>query len=436
MMDDRLVYKNLSINDKGHLTFAGLDVVDLAKGYGTPAYLLDEDVIIENCKTYKSAMEKYFGEGSRPLFASKALSFTGIYRIMEELDMCIDIVSPGELYTAVKAGFDMSKAFFHGSNKTDADIKLGLDEVVGYFIVDNVFELDELDRQCAQRGIKQKILLRITPGIDPHTHEKINTGKVDSKFGAPIETGEAENLLKFALDKKNIEVCGFHCHVGSQVFEIDPFSDAARIMLVYIAEMKEKTGYEAEYLNLGGGFGVKYTSSDPQIDYAERIEKLSIEIKQHCKDLNISQPKILMEPGRSIVGAAGLTIYEVGATKKIEGFKNYASIDGGMTDNIRFSLYGSPYTCVLANKMNEVADFKCTIAGRCCESGDLIQEDVIIPEPTRGDIIAVMTTGAYNYSMASNYNRIPRPPIISIRDGIARVSVRRETYEDLCSLDV
>ncbi len=435
-MDERLIYKNLEVNEQGHLQFAGLDVVDLAREYGTPAYLLDEDTIIENCNTYKSAMVDYFGEGSLPLFASKALCCKGIYRLMSELDMGIDIVSPGELYTAVKSGFDMSKAFYHGSNKTDSDIELGLDSGVGYFIVDNTFELDELDRQCSNRKCVQKILIRVTPGIDPHTHEKINTGKVDSKFGAPIETGEAERLLELALGKDFVEVCGFHCHVGSQVFETEPFSDAARIMLEFISNVKKTHGFETRYLNLGGGFGVKYTPQDPQIDYRERICKLAGEIKQHCIELDIQQPKILMEPGRSIVGAAGLTIYEVGAIKKIEGFKNYVSIDGGMTDNIRYTLYGSPYTCVLANKMNEACDFKCTLAGRCCESGDLIQEDVLMPEPCRGDIVAVMTTGAYNYSMASNYNRVPRPPIIAIRKQESRVMVERETLSDLCRLDV
>lgn len=430
-----MLHDNLSINDAGHLTFAGLDTVDLAHEFGTPAYIVDENKIIENVKTYQEAMTKYFGEGSFPLFASKSLSYTDIYRLMSELDMAIDIVSPGELYTAVNAGFDMSKAFFHGSNKTDDDIALGLEKGVGYFIVDNVFELEELSRQAKAKGVTQKILMRVTPGIDPHTQEKINTGRVDSKFGAPIETGVAEDLFNKVMATENVELHGFHSHIGSQIFETQAFSDAAEIMLNFIGMLKDKYDFETEYLNLGGGFGVRYVESDPQIDYAERIEKLAGEIAAHCKELGVAQPKILMEPGRSIVAAAGLTLYTVGATKEIEGFKNYASIDGGMTDNPRYALYQSAYTVYLANKMNEEADFTCTIAGRCCESGDLIQEGVTIPKPTRGDIIAVAVTGAYNYSMASNYNRVPRPPIIAIRDGKARVSVRRETYADLCALD-
>lgn len=430
-----MLHKNLNINEKGHLEFAGVDTTVIAKEYGTPAYLIDENMVLENFKTYQNAMKTHMGEESKPLFASKALSYTGIYRLISEVGGCIDIVSPGELYTAVNAGFDMSNAFFHGSNKTNADIAYGLKEGVGYFIVDNVFELEEISKQAKDLGITQKILLRVTPGIDPHTHAKINTGKVDSKFGAPIETGMAEKLFCKVMETPNVSLEGFHSHIGSQIFEIEPFSDAARIMLEFVAMLHDKYGFDTNYLNLGGGFGVQYTKDDPQIDYAERIEKLSAEIKEHCRDFGIKQPNILMEPGRSIVAAAGLTIYEIGATKEIEGFKNYASVDGGMTDNPRYALYQSPYTCVLANKMNEKCDFVCTIAGRCCESGDLIQEDVAIPKPSRGDILAVLCTGAYNYSMASNYNRIPRPPIIAIRDGKARIAVRRETYADLCSLD-
>ena len=430
-----MLHNNLDVNEAGHLTFAELDAIELAKRFGTPAYLVDENMILENITTYQKAMREFFGDGSKPLFASKALSYCDIYRLMSEVDACIDVVSPGELFTADKTGFNMENAFFHGSNKTDDDIALGLEKGVGFFIVDNVFELEEISKQAGKKGITQKILLRVTPGIDPHTHAKINTGKVDSKFGAPIETGMAEKLFLKVMETPNVHLRGFHSHIGSQIFETGPFSDAARIMLEFIAMLKDKHNFETEYLNLGGGFGVRYTESDPQIDYAERIQKLAGEIKGHCQDFGIKQPKILMEPGRSIVAAAGCTIYEIGATKEIEGFKNYASVDGGMTDNPRFALYQSPYTCLLANKMNEVSDFTCTIAGRCCESGDLIQEDVTIPKPTRGDILAVLCTGAYNYSMASNYNRVPRPPIIAIRDGQARESVRRETYADLCALD-
>lgn len=431
-----MLHNNIGINKNGHLTFAGLDTTELASEYKTPLYLLDEDKIRENCRIYVNAMKEYFGGDSGPLFASKALSFTGIYKIMEEEGMRCDIVSPGELYTAANAGFPLERGFFHGSNKTDEDIEYAMNENIGYFIADNMCELKEINRIALERNIKQKILLRLTPGIDPHTHKAISTGKVDSKFGVPIETGQAEKVCLEVLKMEGIELMGFHCHIGSQIFEYKPFADAADIMLSFISMIEKKYSFKTQILNLGGGFGVRYIESHPQIDYRENIRGLAGEMKKKCAELNIVLPTILMEPGRSIVADAGMTLYTVGGTKEIPGFRNYVSIDGGMADNPRYALYQSPYTVLLANRMNEEADFSCTVAGRCCESGDLIQEEVPLPKPVRGDIIAVLVTGAYNHSMASNYNRIPRPPIVMIKDGKARVAVRRETYADLCALDM
>jgi diaminopimelate decarboxylase len=324
---------------------------------------------------------------------------------------------------------------FHGNNNTDDDIEFAIKNRVGCFVCDNKEELQMINKTATKYNIKQPIMLRITPGIDPHTHSKINTGKVDSKFGAAIETHQAHDLTLYALSLNNIDLRGFHCHIGSQIFEFEPFCDAAKIMLNFIAEIKEDTGYLARYLNLGGGMGVKYVTKDPEIDYRSNILSIGKIIKEECKKLRIPVPHIFMEPGRSIVAAAGMTLYRVGAIKTIEGFKNYVSIDGGMTDNPRYALYNSSYTVAIANKMNDVADFKCTVAGRCCESGDLIQEDVIIPRPVRGDILAVTTTGAYNYSMASNYNRIPRPPIVILDRQKDYVAVKREQLSDLTSLD-
>ncbi|MEE0835056.1 MAG: diaminopimelate decarboxylase [Clostridia bacterium] len=431
-----MLHENIGINEKGHLTFAGCDTAELAEKYGTPLYLLDEDRVRHNCRVYTDAMREYFGGESGPLFASKALSFRGIYRIMKEEGMRCDIVSPGELYTASSAGFPMERAYFHGNNKTDADIAFAMDENIGYFVADNAIELDKIDAEAKKRGKKQKLLLRVTPGIDPHTHEAINTGRVDSKFGVAVETGQALELVKHALSLEGILLCGFHCHIGSQIFDPKPFLDASEIMLKFIRDVREQTSYNGDILNLGGGFGVRYVESDPVIDYRENIKVMSEYMKRLCRELSVPFPTVLMEPGRSIVADAGMTLYEVGTTKVIPGFKSYVSIDGGMCDNPRYALYQSPYSVYLANKMNEKADFTCTVAGRCCESGDLIQEDVTIPEPVRGDILAVAVTGAYNYSMASNYNRIPRPPIVIISGGESRIAVRRETYEDLCALDV
>ena len=422
---------NISINQNGNLTFANLDVTALAKKYGTPLYLLDENKVRDNCKKYVDAFAKYFPALSRPLFASKALSFKKIYEIVGSEDMGIDVVSSGELYTALRAGFDVKNAYFHGNNKTDADISFAMDSGVGYFVVDNVDELMAISDEAKRRNTTQKILVRLTPGIDPHTHKAISTGKVDSKFGVAVETGQAREFVGKVLGLGNIELCGFHCHIGSQIFEAKPFIDAAKIMLTFIAEMKSVYGYEASELNLGGGFAVRYLESDPEIDIEKNIAELAKVINEKCAELGIAVPKILMEPGRSIVADAGMTIYTVGGTKVIPGFKNYVSVDGGMPDNPRYALYSSPYTAMIANKATLERDFRCTIAGRCCESGDLLQENVALPRPERGDILAVFTTGAYNYSMASNYNRLPRPPIVVIKDGAADVALRRESFEDL-----
>ena len=413
-----MLHSNLSVNEQGHLTFAGLDTVELAKKYGTPLFVMDEERIRNNMRTYISAMKKYFGEGSRPLFASKALCVKRVYEIAREENMSIDIVSPGELYTAKKANFPMERAYFHGNNKTDADIAFALDCKIGYFIVDNKEELDEIQRQASELNVKQKILLRLSPGIDPHTHAKISTGSVDSKFGTAIETGQAEELVKYALSLSAIDLQGFHCHIGSQIFECDPFCDAADIMLDFVAQMKQKLGFETKCLNLGGGFGVRYVKTHPTIDIPKNIEEVSKHIKASCKKLDIDQPDILMEPGRSIVADAGITLYSVGSVKTITGYKSYVSIDGGMTDNPRYALYQSEYSIIIANRANDKKNFVATVAGRCCESGDLIQEDVAMVKPQRNDILAVLVTGAYNYAMSSNYNRIGRPAMIMIdKDG-------------------
>ncbi len=433
---DNMICSNLSVNEKGHLTFAGLDTTELAKKYGTPLYLLDEDKIREKCRIYTNAMTKHFGEGSMPLYAGKALCIKGIYPIIREENMGIDVVSSGEIYTASAGGFPMEKAYFHGNNKTDADISFAMDMGVGYFVCDSVTELEAIEKEAANRNIKQNLLLRITPGIDPHTHQAINTGRVDSKFGAAIETGQAMELVGAALKKEHINLCGYHCHIGSQIFESEPFIDAAEIMLNFSADMKASFGFEAEILNLGGGMGVRYLPEQPEVDYEGNIAEIAEHMREVCSKRGLRLPSVRMEPGRSIVAEAGMTLYTAGTVKIISGFKSYVSIDGGMADNPRFALYQSPYTVVSAGRMSEEKDFVCTVAGRCCESGDLIQEDVALPKPERGDVIAVLTTGAYNYSMASNYNRIPKPPVVLISGGIDRPIVRRETFEDMLSLEV
>ncbi len=431
-----MICNNVTVNEKGHLCFAGYDTVELAQKYGTPLYLMDETKIREHINEYKAAFKKYFPFGSAPEFASKSFSCKQIYRIMQSEGMNIDVVSPGEIYTAVSAGFDMSHCFFHGNNKTDGDIAFALKNNVGYFVIDSFDEIKAVDIIAKEKGIMQKALLRITPGIDTHTHQKISTGNVDSKFGFAIATGMADNAVKTVLECENISLCGFHCHIGSQIFESDPFIAAAELMLEFIAHIKATQNYTADILNLGGGFGVRYLDSHPTLNLDEKISEVATAVNQKCSELNLDVPKIAMEPGRSIVADAGMTLYTVGSVKEIEGYKNYVSIDGGMTDNPRFTLYESPYTVMLASRTNAKADFYTTIAGRCCESGDIIQKDVVIPKPERNEILAVLTTGAYNYSMASNYNRVARPAVVMLNDKNDYIAVKRESLANICALDV
>ncbi|MBQ7045194.1 MAG: diaminopimelate decarboxylase [Clostridia bacterium] len=430
-----MICDNISVKD-GVLYFAGANTVELAKEYKTPLYLMDENKIRNNCRVYLNAMNKYFGANAMPLYASKAASFKKIYEIMKDEGMGIDVVSSGEIYTALKAGFNLKNAYFHSNNKTDEDINFAMENGVGYFVVDNKEELDAINQIAKERSLTQSILLRLTPGIDTHTYEAVNTGKVDSKFGTAIETGQAEKMVEYTLTLSNIKLCGFHCHIGSQVFESDTFIRGSKIMLEFIATVKAKFGFVTEQLDLGGGYGVRYLDSHPTIDIADNIRQVAECIKSTAAELNIEIPKILLEPGRSIVADAGMTLYTVGTVKEITGYKNYTSIDGGMTDNPRFALYGSPYTILPASRMNDTADFVSDVVGRCCESGDIIQKDVTLPKAKRGDILAVCTTGAYNYSMASNYNRITRPAVVMIKDTKPYVAVKRESLEYLTENDI
>ena len=433
-----MICNNLSVGANGHLFFAGQDTVELAKKYGTPVYLMDEDKIREKCRAYKKAFQKNFGDKAVPLYASKANCFKRLYEIMTEEGMGIDVVSSGEIYTAAAAGFDMSMAYFHSNNKTDWDIAYAMDNGVGYFVADNYEEVDAVEKEAAKRGIRQKILLRLTPGIDPHTYEANATGRIDSKFGTAIETGQALEIVEYTLKQSHIHLRGFHCHVGSQVFEEDVFERAAVIMLEFIGECRDKLGYIAEELDLGGGYGVRYVESDPYLDVETKVGQVAEAVKSTCKRLGLDVPEIHMEPGRSIVADAGMVLYTVGTVKRITGYKNYVSIDGGMPDSPRYALYKANYTCLIANKMNDECNFKASVVGRCCESGDIIQEDVMLPESVcRYDTLALCTTGAYHYSMASRYNKLPIPATVMLRNGNeSYVAVKGETLEDLIRNDV
>ncbi len=433
---NHLLTDNLSVNAAGHLCFAGYDVCDLAHEYGTPCYLMDEERIRRNCRTYLTAAKQAFDGNCRIMYASKAAAFKRIYEIMREEGMNVDVVSCGEIHTAKSAGFPMENAFFHSNNKTDEDIRFALKNGVGYFVGDNLEELRALEQIGGEMNCRPKVLLRLTPGIDTHTFDAVDTGRVDSKFGFAIKTGQAVEALELTLGLKNVDLVGFHCHVGSQLFDSDVYFRSAEIMLEFMAFAKEKYGYKAEMLDLGGGYGVKYVESDGDIDIADNIRQVGEYVREAVARFGLKMPSIGFEPGRSIVADAGLTLYSVGSLKKIPGFLNYVSIDGGMSDNIRYALYGAQYTVLAASDMNAECDLKCNLVGRCCESGDIIQCDIMMPGSIRrGDIVAVCTTGAYNYSMASNYNRIGRPPIVMLTREGTYIAVKRETLDDMLLFD-
>ena len=430
-----LICENLTAVD-GVLHFAGQNTADLAAQYGTPLYLMDENRIRQQAAVYRDTLRECFGDKGHALYASKACAFKRMYAIMAEEGISVDVVSAGEMATAYAAGFPMANAYFHSNNKTDFDIAYAMDCGVGTFVVDHPEELAAIDAIAGEKGIVQPVMLRITPGIDCHTYEAVNTGKVDSKFGCAIVTGDAARITKQALDAANVKLCGFHCHIGSQVFDSSVYIATVDVMVDFLKDMKDTYGYSAEKLDIGGGYGVRYVSADPTIDIAASIREVAEQMQLRVAEAGIEMPHIYMEPGRSIVADAGLTLYTVGAVKKIEGYKNYVSVDGGMTDNPRFALYGSAYTVLPATRLDAERDMIADVVGRCCESGDIIQPDVALPsDMVRGELLAVLTTGAYNYSMASNYNRIPRPPVVMLHDGGSYVAVRRETLEDIFALD-
>lgn len=426
----------LSVDENKDLCIGGCSVAKIAEEYGTPAYIMDEDEIRRNCRTYTDAMKKYYDGNGIVLYASKALSCKYIYRVAKEEGMGVDVVSGGELYTALKAGFPAEKIYFHGNNKTEDELKMALTHGVGRIVVDNIFELEMLNSLAESLGKTADIMFRIKPGIDAHTHSFVQTGQIDSKFGVALETGEAEEIIVKASSMANVRVVGVHCHIGSQIFELAPFELAAEKMMNFIADMRDRHGIEMPELNLGGGYGIKYIESDTPIDYDKYIEAVSKVVRGVCETRDIALPFIVMEPGRSLVAEAGLTVYRVGAVKEIPNIRTYVSVDGGMGDNPRYILYESEYEAVRVHDPSAEKTMTATIAGKCCESGDILVRDAKLPEVKAGDMLAVLATGAYNYSMASNYNRIPRPPIVMVSGGKTKLAVKRESYDDLIVNDL
>ena len=430
--------KTLLVNKDNHLEIGGIDTLSLAKQYGTPLYVMDKTYVKNVCKSYVSALDKSYGYGIIS-YASKAFCCKDIFRTINAEGLGIDVVSMGELYTALSVGFPSEKIIFHGNNKTCEELVYAIENNVGLIVVDAYSELDDIDKICSQIGKKQDVLIRVNPGVEAHTHHYIQTSKPDSKFGFSIENGDALDFIKRILNYKTLTLRGLHCHIGSQIFEQKSFIIAVEKMVDFYAKVNNELGIEFDILDLGGGFGIYYSNDDKKMSldsYCAFIEAIANSLKENLQKHNLKKPYLILEPGRSIVGEAGITLYTVGRIKEIKGLKNYLAIDGGMFDNPRFALYQAKYTVKSASNVNGTIDKTYTIAGKCCESGDIIAENVALPKIKEGDVLAVFSTGAYNYSMASNYNRNCIPPVVMVENGKSYVAVKKQSLDDLVRNDV
>ncbi|MCA1054700.1 diaminopimelate decarboxylase [Rossellomorea aquimaris] len=422
------------INKSGQLTIGGVSTIDLVNQYGTPLYVYDVALIRERARGFKQTFQD-LGVKSEVAYASKAFSSIAIFRLMKEEGLSLDVVSGGELYTALKAGFPSERIHFNGNNKSLEELNMAVRNKIGCVVVDNFHELQLLNEITCEMKQKINVLLRVTPGIEAHTHDYILTGQEDSKFGFDLQNGQAEDAMKQALKAEYIELLGLHCHIGSQIFETTGFILAAKKIIGKVAAWKSSYGFLPKVINLGGGFGIRYTREDDPIPPSQYVKEMIQAVREETEKLGLDMPEIWIEPGRSLVGDAGTTLYTVGSSKEVPGTRKYVAVDGGMNDNIRPALYGAKYEAVIANKADELPKEKVSVAGKCCESGDMLMWDVLLQSADPGDTLAMFCTGAYGYSMANNYNRIPRPPVVFVENGQSTLAVRRETYEDLISLD-
>ncbi|MBE7682542.1 MULTISPECIES: diaminopimelate decarboxylase [Paenibacillus] len=423
------------INAQGHLEIGGVDATDLKEQFGTPLYVVDEQLVRDRCREYMDAF-RASGLGFQVAYASKAFCVMAMCALAAEEGLSLDVVSDGELFTALQAGFPAERIHFHGNNKTLEEIEMALDAEIGCFVVDNFNELHLLQAVAAEKNRQVNILLRVTPGVEAHTHEYISTGQTDSKFGFDIGNGTAFEAIELASKQSNLVLLGVHSHIGSQIFEVEGFQMAIQRVAEFAASVYERINVAFKVVNLGGGFGIRYTEGDTPLEVAQYVKAITDAVKNHFAQIGYDVPEIWVEPGRSIVGEAGTTLYTVGTSKDIPGVRKYVAVDGGMTDNPRPALYESKYEAVLANRANESAQETVSIAGKCCESGDMLIWDLDLPKVQSGDLLAVACTGAYNYSMASNYNRIRRPAVVFVKDGQGDVVVRRETYQDIIQNDL
>lgn len=430
--------ETLKTNDKGHLEIGGVDVAELAQNFGTPLYVMDTVQIENMCRVLSNALKEEYGDGLVS-YASKAFCCKEIYRVIGSYNVGADVVSGGELFTALDSGFPASKITFHGNNKSLTELNEAVRAGVGHIVIDSFGEAEDLDAICADNGCVQQVLIRVNPGVEAHTHHYIQTAKQDSKFGFSLADGSAMDIIKDVLKKSHLKLCGLHCHIGSQIFEKKSFAIAVDKMTDFYKKVFDELAVSFECLNLGGGFGIHYTQDDPLMkpdDYRDFIKVISDKLNECILKKGIKKPYLMLEPGRSIVGEAGVTLYSAGRIKVIKDIKNYIAIDGGMFDNPRFALYQARYTVAAATRMNEKPVKKFTIAGKCCESGDIIAEDCMLPDVKEKDLIAVFSTGAYNYSMASNYNRNFVPPVVFVKDGKIKLAVKAQTYADITRNDL
>jgi diaminopimelate decarboxylase len=420
------------INEQGHLEIGGCDAVELIRTFGSPLYVMDEALIRQRMRQFMEAFEST-NLPFQVAYASKAFSTLAMCRIVDEEGFHLDVVSDGELFTALKAGFPPERIYFHGNNKTPHEIQMALHAGVRLFVVDNFVELSLLEHLAGEAGTIARILLRTTPGVEAHTHNYIQTGQEDSKFGFDLASGQVQEAVRQAMASPNLRLEGYHCHIGSQIFEVEGFRLAVQKMANLVSECQESFGFTPSILNMGGGFGIRYREEDTPLPVSRYVDAIAEAVRssfpQHV-------PEIWVEPGRSITGEAGTTLYTVGTIKEIPGVRKYVSVDGGMNDNPRPALYQAEYEALLANRAQEEPEETVSIAGKLCESGDMLIWDISLPKVKTGDVLAVTCTGAYNYSMANNYNRVRRPAVVFVRDGMADVVVERETLEDLTRNDL
>ncbi|OCA90984.1 diaminopimelate decarboxylase [Bacillus sp. FJAT-27225] len=428
-------YGTTAVNQAGNLEIGGVDTIELANTYGTPLYVYDVALIRERARGFKKEFEAQ-GVKAQVAYASKAFSTIAMIQLAEEEGLSLDVVSGGELFTAKAAGFPVGKIHFHGNNKSREELELAIEMGIGCIVVDNFHELALLKDICIEKNTRVSILLRVTPGIEAHTHDYILTGQEDSKFGFDLQNGQAEEALLEACGFKYFDVLGIHCHIGSQIFETTGFLLAAKKIFEKLAAWNQSFGYETKVLNLGGGFGIRYTKEDNPLAPSHYVREIIAEVKEQAALHEMKMPEIWIEPGRSLVGDAGITLYKTGSRKEVPGVRNYLAVDGGMSDNIRPALYQAKYEAVLAGRPLAEPKETVSIAGKCCESGDMLIWDLPLPDSGKEEILAVFCTGAYGYSMANNYNRIPRPAVVFAENGQASLVVKRETYEDMISHDV